>query len=292
MVNDGLVSASGDTRGIVDPAAMMRHVDFARYEPGPELVGLVEWFWSVQWDLPDGQFHDQEVLNHPAGNISIGTIDDSDLPLDPPEGRLYGVFTEVSKRHLVGAGWTVAARISVGALGAFLDGPAKAASNARLDIVKGLPGLDRPDIVRDVSALGSQVERVDVLRQALSEVVGRRCASMLAEAREVVDLASLAERDRSIRRVEQLAEAGSVSVRTLQRLFDQHVGVTPAFVIRRWGILEAVESALADTDGEEGWKGWSALAAELGYSDQAHLTRDFRHHLGISPSTYRAKVRT
>ena len=206
MVNDGLVSASGDTRGIVDPAAMMRHVDFARYEPGPELVGLVEWFWSVQWDLPDGQFHDQEVLNHPAGNISIGTIDDSDLPLDPPEGRLYGVFTEVSKRHLVGAGWTVAARISVGALGAFLDGPAKAASNARLDIVKGLPGLDRPDIVRDVSALGSQVERVDVLRQALSEVVGRRCASMLAEAREVVDLASLAERDRSIRRVEQLAE--------------------------------------------------------------------------------------
>ena len=270
---------------------MMRHVDFVRYEPGPELVGLVEWFWSVHWDLPDGQFHDQEVLNHPAGNISIGTIDDSDLPLDPPEGRLYGVFTEMSKRHLVGAGWTVAARISVGALGAFLEAPAKAASNAALDIAEGLPGLDRPEIVRDVSALGSNADRVALLRQALCEVVRRRSPSMLAEARDVVELASLAEHDRSIRQVDQLAEAGSVSVRTLQRLFDQHVGVTPAFVIRRWRILEAVESALVDSEGQDGWKGWSAIAAELGYSDQAHLTRDFRHHLGISPSTYRAKVR-
>ena len=33
------------------------------------------------------------------------------------------------------------------------------------------------------------------------------------------------------------------SVRTLQRLFDRHVGVSPAFVIRRWRLIEAAEAA-------------------------------------------------
>ncbi len=66
-----------DTRGIIDPAAMMRLVDFGRVPPGEVLDGLVSWFWSVAWSLPPGAAHDQQVLNHPAGNISIGTIDDA-----------------------------------------------------------------------------------------------------------------------------------------------------------------------------------------------------------------------
>ena len=32
----------------------------------------------------------------------------------------------------------------------------------------------------------------------------------------------------------------------------------------------------------------AALAAEIGYADHAHLTRDFRAVLGFTPSSYRA----
>lgn len=280
-----------DTRGIVDPASMLRVVDFDRYPAGETLAGLVDWFWSVAWDLPTGTSHDQEVLNHPAGHISIGTVDDAGIPLDPAEGRVYGVQTGTSHRHLTGVGWTVAARTSVGGLGVFLDAPARDAADRQLDFGAGLPGLDGPAVVDAVSELGSNGDRVARLRHHLGDLVARRDQAQLAEARRVAEVAALAERDRTVCRVEHLAAAAGVSVRTLQRLFDVHVGASPSFVIRRWRIIEAAEAARQATERGDRWRGWATVAAELGYADQAHLTRDFQRHLGVSPSAYVARNR-
>jgi AraC-like DNA-binding protein len=277
-----------DTRGIVDPAAMLRVVDFARSPPGPVLEGLVEWFWSVAWELPPGASHDQEVLTHPAGNFSIGTLDDAGVPLDPPEGRVYGVMTRISRRHLTAAGWTVAARTSVGGLGALIDGPARSINDARRPL-DALPGLDAAAVIADVSALATNDERTTRLRDALSAMAERRDPALVAEARGVVAVAKQAELDRSVRRVDQLAAAAGVSVRSLQRLFDLHVGVSPAFVIRRWRVIEAAETARHAAERGDEWRGWAAVAADLGYADQAHLVRDFRRHLGVSPAAYVAR---
>lgn len=275
-----------DMRGIVRPDAMLRVVDFARDEPGEVLEGLVEWFWSVAWDLSEGQSHDQEVLTHPAGNISIGTIDDAGVPLAPAEGRVYGVQTRMSRRHLTVAGWTVAARTSVGGLGALLDAPARSITDARRDLGAALPGLDEGVVLRSVRREPTNEARVDVLRDALTAMVERRDPALVAEARDIVAVARHAEVDRSIRRVEQLASVAGVSVRSLQRLFDQHVGVSPAFVIRRWRIIETAEAARLAITAGAAWPGWATLAAEIGYADQAHLTRDFTRHIGVSPAAY------
>ena len=279
-------SVPDDTRGILDPVGMMQHVEFQRYPPGDALEGLIEWFWSVQWDLPNGFTRDQEVLNHPAGNISIGTIDDSGIPLDPAQGRVYGVMTTRSHRHLSGCGWTVAARTSVGGLGATLDRPASTVTDSQLDLADALAGMDHSDLVDETIGVAANPARVDRLREALVDLMSRRDPAVLAEARQVVSVAALAEGDRSIRRAEDLAAEAGVSVRTLQRLFDLHVGVSPSFVIRRWRIIEAAESARAVLEESGTWRGWAAVAAELGYADQAHLSRDFKAHLGCSPSEY------
>jgi AraC-like DNA-binding protein len=278
-----------DTRGIVDPAAMMRHVAFERYPAGEALEGIVEWFWSVAWELPAGFVHDQYVLNHPAGNISIGTLDDRGVPLDPPEGRVYGVQQGLSRRRLTASGWTVAARTAVGGLGVFLDGPAKPANDAELALA-AIPGLDGGAVIADVTAAEDNATRTERLRVALSDAIRQRSPDLVAEAREVVRVARLAERDRTVRRVEQLADAAGVSVRTLQRLFDHHVGASPSFVIRRWRIIDAVEEAKLAVERREEWRGWAAVAADLGYADQAHLTRDFREHLGMPPTDYLAML--
>ncbi len=287
-------------RGIVNPDEMLRFVDFDRLPAGDALEGLVEWFWTVSWDLPEGVVHDQEVLNHPAGNISIGTLDDSGERLDPAQGRVYGVQQGLSQRRLTGAGWTVAARTTVGGLGVFLDGPARKAADSQLSFADGLPGSTGASAhgavadtaVAEVVLHQTNADRVAALRRHLEAVVATRDAAMVEEARRIADVAALAETDRSVCRVEQLAEAAGYSVRSLQRLFDQHVGQSPAFIIRRWRIIEAAEAArLAFVDGER-WRGWAAVADELGYSDQAHLVRDFRRHLGVTPAAYVARNRS
>lgn len=279
-----------DTRGILDPVGMMRHVDFDRSPPGEDLDGLIEWFWSVAWDLPEAVVHDQQVLNHPAGNISIGTLDDAGVPLDPAEGRVYGVMTSVSNRRLTATGWTIAARVSVGGLGVLLGAPAKTAVDTELTLDEAIPNLDGPPLVAEVRADQPNDARVDRLRRALIDVLDHRDPALIAEAREVNAVAAVAEHDRRVRRAEQLATVAGVSVRTLQRLFDHHVGVSPSFVIRRWRIIEAAEAARAAIDADRAWDGWAAVAAELGYADQAHLTRDFRRHIGTSPAAYLAST--
>ena len=90
--------------------------------------------------------------------------------------------------------------------------------------------------------------------------------------------------DQGLRRVAQLADVCGMSERRLQRLFADYVGVSPKWVMRRARLHEA--ALRADTEGEVDW---AALAAHLGYADQAHLTRDFTATLGVPPTQYAAR---
>jgi AraC-like DNA-binding protein len=279
-----------DTRGIIDPADMERHAVLHRYPAGDLLEGLVDWFWGVTWQLTDGETHVQQVLNHPSGHISIGTLDDAGADPDHPGGRVYGLITRISQRRLTGTGWTVAAKTTTGGLGALLGRPARTITDRVLSLHDAL-GLDDAPLVAQVVAEPTEEQRVHRLRAALEATAARRDPDLLRQAREVARVARIAETDRGVHRVEQLAAAAGVSVRTLQRQFGQLVGASPAWVIRRWRIIEAAErAAAADPSVDDGqWPGWADLAAELGYSDQAHLARDVRRHLGTTPSGYRAR---
>ena len=86
-------------------------------------------------------------------------------------------------------------------------------------------------------------------------------------------------------RVDDLAARHDVPVRRLQRLFLEYVGVGPKWVIRRYRLQEAVERAASAQ------LSWADLAADLGYSDQAHLVRDFTAVAGVSPAAYARSVR-
>ncbi|MGO3255734.1 helix-turn-helix domain-containing protein [Glutamicibacter ardleyensis] len=83
-------------------------------------------------------------------------------------------------------------------------------------------------------------------------------------------------------RVDQLAQNLSLSVRSLQRLATQYIGLPPLTIIRRYRLHEATE--LIRT--QPGLM-LARIAAQLKYSDQAPLATDFRQLLGFSPSAYR-----
>jgi transcriptional regulator GlxA family with amidase domain len=93
--------------------------------------------------------------------------------------------------------------------------------------------------------------------------------------------------DRTIARVADLSRAVGVSVRSLQRLFSDRVGVSPKWVICRARLQDAAARVLA---GEE--VDWSRLALDLGYFDQAHLIRAYRTIIGVSPTEHERRVRS
>ena len=79
--------------------------------------------------------------------------------------------------------------------------------------------------------------------------------------------------------VDGLAAEFAISRRTLQRLFARHIGAAPKQVLQRFRRQRAV-----DRLGEPGRPDLARIAAELGYADQSHLTRDFRATLGRGPA--------
>jgi AraC-like DNA-binding protein len=281
MRSSGPAPVEQDSRGILDPWLLRQRVRLNRYPAGPALAALVDWFWAVSWDLPPGTAHRQQVLTHPGANISVGHANaaPADRAAGPVEARVYGVARGLSSRRLVGRGWTVAALLRPGGLGALVRGPASEFTDRVVPLGPAL-GLDEVELVRQVSAAPAEDARVGLLAAALQRAVD---PARVPAAAEVARVARLAESDRAIRRLADLCALAGPRPRTLQRMFLRSAGVSPTWVIRRYRLLEAAEAV-----GSGDPVSWAALAADLGYADQAHLIRDFRAALGQTPAAYAA----
>ncbi len=117
-----------DSRGILGPWLLRQRVNLTRYPVSPALASLIDRFWVVQWDLPAGMVHRQQVLTHPGANFAIGHADAvaSRAMAGQLEARLNGVAQGLTTRVLAGRGWVVAAMSTPGGLGAFVTEPATA----------------------------------------------------------------------------------------------------------------------------------------------------------------------
>lgn len=258
------MTESGDGRGVLYPT---RLPSFHR-EPAPaEVSELVRWFWIPRWDLAPGRTSRQELLPFPASNLVV----------ELSGVALSGPTTGVSHRDLRGRGWAVGALLR----------PAGVASLA-LDL-RALRDVevpfDAPDLLQSVSsAMRDNDETVGRGRavRAYTAWVAEHLAppdegGLLANAME-----DLIASDRTIVRVDQVAERLAVSVRGVQRLAQRYIGVTPLSIIRRYRLQEAAQRLREDPS-----LTIVRVAADLGYADHAHLTADFRRVLGFTPTSYR-----
>ncbi|WP_432520815.1 helix-turn-helix domain-containing protein [Kineococcus sp. SYSU DK006] len=263
---------TASTRGILYPA---RLPTFTRLPPPPSVADLVRWFWVPQWDVDPGRTSRQHVVAFPACNLVV------ESGAGDPFAALAGPTTRRSHRDLTGRGWAVGALLRPAAVPAFTDDPA-ALRDAYVRV-------EAPDLVTAVSAAmstaaGAQVPAEQV-RRAVGEFARRlaaRVPEVTAEGRLANAVADLLDGDPSVLRLEDAASRLGVSARTLQRLARRHVGLPPAAMIRRRRLQEAAERLRTDPGTD-----LAALAADLGYADHGHLTRDFRAVLGTVPSEYR-----
>jgi AraC-like DNA-binding protein len=236
---------------VLRPAAGEFPFTLDRRPPRRELAAIVDHFWSVRWELPAGAEHEQHVVSHACGHLTV----------EGDGGWLRGVVTERFRRVLTGSGFVVGAHLRPGALSALTDLPPATLTDRRLPAADGLGAVD------GIDALETWLTARDPHPRPGADLVDA-----------AVDLITTRP---DLTRVDALAAALGVTVRTLQRRFDRHLGVGPKWVLRRCRIQDAL--AVIESGGGVDW---AALAVELGFADQPHFTNAFTALVGVPPAAY------
>ncbi|MEU1737407.1 helix-turn-helix domain-containing protein [Streptosporangium sp. NPDC020145] len=250
-------------RGWVDPYAGLDAFAFARHAPAPGLAAHVDHFWVVTW-TGLAEPYEQRIVSHPTVNMVI-TEDFH---------RVVGVIRGGFSYTMRGSGRVLGTRFVPGGFRTFLGAPVSTLTD-RFTEIGEMFGAAGTTLVERVLAEPDARAAITLVEDLLLGLEPER--DPLAE--EAAALVALAEDDPSMTRVDELAARSGRSTRSLQRLFRDHVGVGPKWVIRRFRLHEAAERIYQGLD-------LATLAAELGYTDQAHLTRDFTAAVGMPPSAY------
>lgn len=252
-----------DSRGILDPGRLLRQVRFRRRLPTPALHPYVEHYWLVDWELTEP--FAQRVVPHPAVNVVFHGQDGG-----PETAEVAGPGDELFAITLHGVGRASGILFRPGGFRPFWRRP-----------VADLNGRRRPLAAVGLPTGGPVCPGTDDDRcQRLDALLTGWAPAPDPLAAEVTALVAEIRADRTILRVDDFARRHGVSTRRLQRLFLDHVGVGPKWVIRRYRLQEAIEQAAG------GPLDWAGLATDLGYSDQAHLVREFTSVTGVSPAAY------
>ncbi|TJY69567.1 AraC family transcriptional regulator [Arthrobacter sp. CAU 1506] len=271
-----------------------------RFAARADVAAFVRQIWIPEWDLPAGEQAEQLVLGYPASNVVV----------EPDGVAIYGPTSRASTRVLIGSGWAVGALLKPAGVRLFAERPAElldadapiAAADLHRSIcdVMASPGAAErsgaaesgpadfslagsgPPVPADAApAAAYRARAADLLQDYVVALAAQRSDGGMSDeaalANQMVDLID----EGDIRSAPQLARALHLSERSVQRLASRYVGMSAVLMLRRRRLQDAAERVRADPATDLG-----ELAAELGFSDQAHLTREFRQVLGFTPRQY------
>ena len=244
-------------------------VRLTRLAAGPAIVDLVRHVWVPRWRLPHGVVVDQGVLEYPSANLVI----------EADAAGLHGPSLGRGSQRLEGTGWAFGALLQPGIARLLVAGPMRRLSGGSVPIEE-LRVTDAATLVASVRA--SVAIGDDTVALASFEAwISAQGLVVDRDARLVRRVVELAERDRTILRAKDLAAASDLGLRSLQRLVREQLGLTPKWLIRRYRMQEAAALLAGPTPPP-----LAELAASLGFSDQAHLSREFRTVIGEAPRRY------
>jgi AraC-like DNA-binding protein len=312
-------------RGVLHPDLAATRFALARTQPRAALAPFVDFHWILRWDLRGQPAHEQTILPHPNVNLAFEAHGAGIYGVDRrlftrvlsgrgmvfgvrfragcfrpfwqapisqltdrvvPAARLFGAGAERTRQAIMLAGGPGAGAGNPGRSAIGASNGAAGSSDAGLGEAGADAGSDGAlagaDAGSDGALAGADAGWAEAEMTAYAEAL--LCA-VLPEpdplAEQAAGLVARITADPALRRVDELSSESGMTVRSLQRLFSDHVGVSPKWVMRRARLHEAAERA---DSGE--LIDWAELAAELGYADQAHLTRDFTDTIGVPPTRY------
>jgi AraC-like DNA-binding protein len=236
--------------------------EYREFTPSPPLHALLACRWSrtVPKDNPA-----DSTLILPDGCVDV-LWRDGKLVVAGPDQRAW--------RSPVRAGEEIVGiRLRPGVAGAVFDLPVSELLNSRVPLEELFDS--RAAALAERLSEAEDQEAVFLLLEAL-------VASAIAQsAPDPLVLAAARRLGFPGSRVDELACALGISERQLRRRFHAAVGYGPKTLDRVLRFRRLVSQAQAISDGEVDL---ARLAADLGYADQAHMTRDSVRLTGMPPA--------
>ncbi len=240
-----------------------------RISPSGELAAFVEHYWWVRWELEAPEV--AEVLSYPSIHVTF----------EGRDARILGVVRGKFARRLEGRGEVFAVKFRPGMFRPWYGAPVIRLTN-RSEPLHAEFDVSASTLLDEVFASDDEIVRAKALEARLRAALPARDA----DAELARDLVERVQREPALSSVARLCEVSGLTPRAVQRLFRDYVGVGPKWVVRRFRLQEAAE--LLETTDES----IAAIAARLGYFDQAHFVRDFKAVVGKAPSAYARRART
>jgi AraC-like DNA-binding protein len=185
-------------------------------------------------------------------------------------------------RTLEGRGWVFGVTFRPGCFRPFLGASVSTITGRALPAASVFgPALPQVTAMAPQDEGRAFEERAEAVASRVERFLGARLPEPDPHAEQAAAIVARIQAEPQLTRVDVLARSAGLGVRRLQRLFAEHVGLGPKWVIRRYRLHEVAER-LASGLGID----WVRLADELGYADQAHFIRDFTAMVGESPTRY------
>lgn len=251
--------------------------------PPPALAPFVRCLWlyesaaadavapSSQRIVPDG--HPELILHHGDRIAELGPDGRARLQ---PRLILAGQISRPLQLLTPARSGVIGVRFHAGGARALVGAPMSNATDLRLDLAAEW-GRDADDLIDAVQNAHNAEHRLALVAQSLAERLQR--SAWQPDPLVTRGVGAMRQATPGLT-IEQLAQAGGVSPRQLERRFLREVGVSPrllASILRFRRLFDVLEHSPG---------GWAGAAVAAGYFDQAHMIRDFKRFAGQPPQAF------
>lgn len=248
---------------------------YEEFAPSPAAAPWIAQHWRFEVEARDGDAFEHVIV--PDGTVSISYAQSAGAP---GLAVLAGPSTKAHRVHVQRGVVYTGIRLHPAATGPLLRIDAATLTDKIGPIVLFLP--DAAKVVEDaIAATGGQASP-SALEKAVATFAAHTDKPDPAITLAIERLLS----SHGAGSISDLAHDCGLSARQFRRKFTAHVGLSPKEFARVRRIRHACLLLLAESDAQ-----LTGVSQDGGYSDQPHLTREFRDIFGGSPRLIEAYLR-
>ncbi len=249
--------------------------------PAEELRDFVDTYWFVS--CAPGETTDLSVDVYADGRADLVFFGKTPYTRSSRLGSISIDYSNIDAQRTTPVQITQRGEVNISGV-RLLPGGAAAFSNTSIstltDRVVPLSEIIRSAVPERVATIAQLGDDTDAKAQIVNEILIESLECSDEDRNRILAIQGLG--NSPTESVKELSDRFSASIRTIERIFDRLVGLTPKFYLRIARFQNALRQLMDDDHID-----LAELAQSCGYYDQSHLVREFHELAGGVPREYK-----